>query len=101
MKWICLLLQAWYYASFSHCNRLNGRSCTCLARYEGNERQSVILKRPCEKYPDRLYQRKQFAAINDEAETILLILLRLFERLNLVKDDYEDVVIAGSPFCHE
>ena len=88
---------------FNHCNRLSGNSFVpALPGYEAGDRQSVILKRPLREISGIDYlSDDQLVAINDEAGKLFFVdpasgKYEVFEFGE--KDDYEDLVIAGSSY---
>ena len=88
---------------FNHCNRLSGRSFVpALPGYEGNERKAVILKRPLREISGIDYiNESSLVAINDEVGKLFFVdpssgKYDVFEFGK--KDDYEDVVVAGSSY---
>jgi len=88
---------------FTRCNRLSGRSFVpALPGYEGNERQSVILKRPLREISGIDYiSENSLVAINDEVGKLFFVdpSSGKYEFTEFgKKDDYEDVVVAGSSY---
>ena len=104
MKWIWIFITGCgIMLLFNQCNRLSGRSFVpALPGYEGSERHSVILKRPLREISGIDYiSENSLVAINDEAGKLFFVnpssgLFEVFEFGK--KDDYEDVVIAGSSY---
>ncbi len=104
MKWIWVFITGFcVILLFNHCNRLNGHSFVpFLPGYEGNERHSVILKRPLREISGIDYiSDNSLVAINDEAGKLFFVnpSSGLFEAFEFgKKDDYEDIIIAGSSY---
>lgn len=85
---------------FSHCNRLRGNSFVPgLPGYMGNEKTSIMLKRPLREISGIDYLHTDtLVAINDELGKLFFMdaSTGLFKEVGFWdKDDYEDVVKAG------
>jgi hypothetical protein len=102
-RFLIFCIACGFIVVFNRCNRLSGNSFVpAMNGYDGNESQSVLLKRPLREISGIDYINDNIiVAINDEVGKLFFVDpgTGKFESFEFgKKDDYEDVVIAGSSY---